>query len=515
MKLSAAFIADHLEKNYKVYKASELSTEPLLINPALYFPRMKLLDYTVYVINKNQVDTLKEYERLPKNCLFVVVGDVNIIFPNVCILEDNVEPLEVFSNIQELFNTYNTWQDDLVQAYLKGKSIETLLKISVPVLKNSLFVTGMDFTILASAYMDPSIPHENIFGSTQRTHTYVTALKSSKLYQQVKELNNVFYFPSHVTGLASLCVNIKQNNRTTHRLVMLEDNRKIEKNEGFLLEFLARLIERILNPRLVRNFNESNNSDFINLANIFLEILSNENVDYMDIGQKFSAEGWLPEHQYICLCIKLTEADKRNYTYYPIIYYLKNIFNHSCPLLYKGNVVVYINMSLSKLSYNEVIEYIKNFAEMSLLKVGVSRIMSAHIYLHYQYIQTQIALSLGMEKWPDRLVYTFNDVSFDYLLEQATKEMPPSMVVHEKLLQLIESDRTKNTEYIKTLSMYFNNQFNAQKTAEKLFIHRSTLMYRLDKIKKILGCNFTDPDEVLYIMLSLRLLDYLQNIRLV
>lgn len=214
---------------------------------------------------------------------------------------------------------------------------------------------------------------------------------------------------------------------------MLEDNRKIEKNEGFLLEFLARLIERILNPRLVRNFNESNNSDFINLANIFLEILSNE----------------------------------------------------------------------------EVIEYMENFAEMSLLKVGVSRIMSAHIYLHYQYIQTQIALSLGMEKWPDRLVYTFNDVSFDYLLEQATKEMPPSMVVHEKLLQLIESDRTKNTEYIKTLSMYFNNQFNALQTAEKLFIHRSTLMYRLDKIKKILGCNFTDPDEVLYIMLSLHLLDYL------
>src|SRR5690606_41173772 len=57
---------------------------------------------------------------------------------------------------------------------------------------------------------------------------------------------------------------------------------------------------------------------------------------------------------------------------------------------------------LSKLSYNEVIEYMENFAEMSLLKVGVSRIMSAHIYLHYQYIQAQIALSLGMEKWPDR-----------------------------------------------------------------------------------------------------------------
>jgi len=508
MKLSAAFIVDQLEKSYRISKTTNLSKEPCLIDSAIYTPGMKLHDFTVYVVDKKEFNTLREYRGLPENCLFVIVGNANSNTPNICILEDGENRLEVFSQIQEIFNTYNTWQDDLIQAYLKGEPVKTMLEISVPVLKNSLFVVGMDFTILDAVFIDPSIPKEKVFGSTKNTHCWITALKNSELYYKVKDLKDVFYFPSNVTGLASLCVNIRQNNQTTYRLVMLEDNRKIEKNEGFLLKFLALLIQRIISPSLVRNPNGVSNS-YINLTNILLEILCNDNVDYLDIGQKLSAEKWLPDHEYICLCVKLTEADKRNYTFYPIIYYWKNLIKDSCPFLYKNDVVVFINMTLSNIGLDELMKQVEYFVENSLLNVGISRIMSGHIYLRYQYIQTQIALSIGIEKSPNECIHMFNHVAFDYLLEQTTKDIPPSMIVHEKLLQLIESDRTKHTEYLKTLTAYFNNQFNALQTAEKLFIHRSTLMYRLDKIKKILGSDLTDPDELLYIMLSLRLLDYL------
>src|SRR5690606_35332472 len=244
-----------------------------------------------------------------------------------------------------------------LQAYLKGEPVKTMLEISVPVLKNSLFVVGMDFTILDAVFIDPSIPKEKVFGSTKNTHCWITALKNSELYYKVKDLKDVFYFPSNVTGLASLCVNIRQNNQTTYRLVMLEDNRKIEKNEGFLLKFVALLIQRIISPSLVRNPNGVSNS-YINLTNILLEILCNDNVDYLDIGQKLSAEKWLPDHEYICLCVKLTEADKRNYTFYPIIYYWKNLIKDSCPFLYKNDVVVFINMTLSNIGLDELMKQV-------------------------------------------------------------------------------------------------------------------------------------------------------------
>jgi len=114
MKLSAAFIIDQLEKTYKVSKSTSISKEPCLIDATLYTPGMKLHDFTVYVVKKEELNSLREYKKLPENCLFVIVGNSNTSTPNVCILEDGENQLEVFSHIQEIFNTYNTWQDDLI-----------------------------------------------------------------------------------------------------------------------------------------------------------------------------------------------------------------------------------------------------------------------------------------------------------------------------------------------------------------------------------------------------------------
>ena len=44
-------------------------------------------------------------------------------------------------------------------------------------------------------------------------------------------------------------------------------------------------------------------------------------------------------------------------------------------------------------------------------------------------------------------------------------------------------------------------------TARELFIHRSTLLYRLEKIKEILESDLSSPDEILYLMLSFRFID--------
>ena len=81
------------------------------------------------------------------------------------------------------------------------------------------------------------------------------------------------------------------------------------------------------------------------------------------------------------------------------------------------------------------------------------------------------------------------------------------MVGHEKLLRLKYADEENGTEYFRTLRLYLDNHFNAVQTARELFIHRSTFLYRLERIKAILGTDFNNKDEILYLMLSFRLLD--------
>ena len=54
--------------------------------------------------------------------------------------------------------------------------------------------------------------------------------------------------------------------------------------------------------------------------------------------------------------------------------------------------------------------------------------------------------------------------------------------------------------------MYLKNHLNAVQPARDLYIHRSTFLYRLKRIKAILESDLTDCDELLYLMISFCLL---------
>lgn len=57
----------------------------------------------------------------------------------------------------------------------------------------------------------------------------------------------------------------------------------------------------------------------------------------------------------------------------------------------------------------------------------------------------------------------------------------------------------QHTEYYRTLRVYLEENLNATQTARELYIHRSTLLYRLERIREILDSDLTDPDELLYL----------------
>ena len=55
--------------------------------------------------------------------------------------------------------------------------------------------------------------------------------------------------------------------------------------------------------------------------------------------------------------------------------------------------------------------------------------------------------------------------------------------------------------------MYLKCNCNAKKTAEKMFVHYKTILYRLDKIKNKFDIDIGNSDYRLYIELGIRLND--------
>ena len=64
-------------------------------------------------------------------------------------------------------------------------------------------------------------------------------------------------------------------------------------------------------------------------------------------------------------------------------------------------------------------------------------------------------------------------------------------------------------ETLTTINKFFENNLNVSETARKLFVHRNTLVYRLEKIKKLTGLDLREFDDAITFKVALMVKKYL------
>ena len=104
-----------------------------------------------------------------------------------------------------------------------------------------------------------------------------------------------------------------------------------------------------------------------------------------------------------------------------------------------------------------------------------------------------------------RWSYSFNDIAMDYIGDLCCSEFEPSELCAYELIKLKEYDAVNGTELYKTLVTYILNERNTVATSSELYVGRSTLFYRLRKIKEITGldaAHMAEPVQNLYLRLS-------------
>ena len=90
-----------------------------------------------------------------------------------------------------------------------------------------------------------------------------------------------------------------------------------------------------------------------------------------------------------------------------------------------------------------------------------------------------------------------------HLLNQTSS----SLLIRNILKPLLDFDRQNNTELVHTLHIYLTCNYNATQAAKILYLHRNTMLNRLEKIKEILQTDFNNSAENMLIYLSLSSLE--------
>ncbi|RJE48811.1 MULTISPECIES: PucR family transcriptional regulator [unclassified Dehalobacter] len=117
--------------------------------------------------------------------------------------------------------------------------------------------------------------------------------------------------------------------------------------------------------------------------------------------------------------------------------------------------------------------------------------------------QASIAVKRGFEQ--NKSLTHFRDCAIDVLVFESDRDFCRHCV-HPGVRYLKDYDDQSGTSYSLTLRNYLQSERSYLLTAQQLFIHRNTAVYRLEKINELYRFNLDDPEEREYILFSFRLL---------
>ncbi len=120
------------------------------------------------------------------------------------------------------------------------------------------------------------------------------------------------------------------------------------------------------------------------------------------------------------------------------------------------------------------------------------------------YRQAQLALRMQVATGSPEQVTVFDDLGIYQLLSQISDMSTVDKFIHRWLGALISYDATKDAQLVDTLSAYLECGGNYDLTAKALSLHRSTLRYRLQRIREMSGHELNDPDTRFHLQLATR-----------
>lgn len=108
-------------------------------------------------------------------------------------------------------------------------------------------------------------------------------------------------------------------------------------------------------------------------------------------------------------------------------------------------------------------------------------------------------------------VMLFADLGIFKLLCQLSDSSQLLEYVPEGLQKLYNYKKPQRDDLITTLKAYLDRNLNLSKTAQDLYVHYKTAVYRIEKIEKITGIDFDNANEVLAVRIGLVVYKMIEN----
>lgn len=138
--------------------------------------------------------------------------------------------------------------------------------------------------------------------------------------------------------------------------------------------------------------------------------------------------------------------------------------------------------------------------------IGIGTIVDSIKDLAKSYKESQIAIEVGKVFESEKEIVSYENLGIGRLIYQL-----PTTLCEMFLSEVFKhgSLETLDKETLQTIQIFFENNLNVSETSRQLFVHRNTLVYRLEKIKKLTGLDLREFDHAITFKVALMVRRYL------
>lgn len=144
----------------------------------------------------------------------------------------------------------------------------------------------------------------------------------------------------------------------------------------------------------------------------------------------------------------------------------------------------------------------------SKVSIGIGTVVDNIKDLSRSYKEAQIALEVGKVFDTEKDIISYDNLGIGRLIYQ----LPTSLC--EMFLQEVFKKgplESLDRETLMTIQSFFENNLNVSETSRKLFVHRNTLVYRLEKIRKLTGLDLREFEHAITFKVAMMVKKYLTS----
>ena len=173
---------------------------------------------------------------------------------------------------------------------------------------------------------------------------------------------------------------------------------------------------------------------------------------------------------------------------------IRSGIGHCLPLSwqihFQDNMVILADFSSKIYQRPDIPDIFHVFLTQHSLYAGYSDTFSDPYQLKRYFEQARAAVYLGQAFQDRRCLIPYEEYKLYTMFRNVRDEDLFAQYSTEAVRRVYEYDRNHATEYLDTLYHYLSNQCSVQKAAEKLYVHRNTVAYRMTRIRELFAIDF-------------------------